>query len=325
MSNKEIDLVKSLDNADKLMSLEETLLLKKVQRLYFKETGKSHLIDEENNKFSDEYLLWGENYFNLQQNKNKKVICSNCKKIIKYVHKNKPLICPECGDKYWDKPYDEFTLFKLQEKYLNNREDNKALTEIYKISIKYAERIMVGMLRNKFHITRDDFHVKAHNAACKLILKYCESPEFFVEFSFGGFLKGPVLNELYGKQAKQNSNLSLNSIIDDDSGEFMMDFLQSISNEAKERMSVEIETEVEDRESNVVELIMKRLNKINVLIRMNQSIKESINNSIGVYHKINGKTDNFMNDYYNDTGSLCKQNIEKSMYIIYKTLKNNMN
>ena len=115
--------------------------------------------------------------------KKKKIICSAC---AKEVPKRKVLPgCPECGDLYYDKPDLERRLFHIQDRFLEDKENQKAWEDLYKAIDEYLRPITVNLLKShRCYIPKEDFDDKIHEMTNNFIEKYRKVNKGKVENNF---------------------------------------------------------------------------------------------------------------------------------------------
>jgi len=331
--NEEIKDIEKIFKQDeynmKLNSVEVLGQRRSVQKVYKKETGKHNyfvtdiitnepILDKnKNGELTPEYIEWLTSYREIIINRNKKLKCSNCEKIINFIVKEKPCACPECQHPYWDKPDYEFKLFVLQDEYFKTR-SNDILSKMYEILKLYAKKMIVKKVSNRCYFKKEDLEIKAHDSANKAIMYYMTKPSFIITDSFGGYLNGPILNVLYAPK-KEDSHDSLNSMIDNEN-EFG-DYVSDYSSEAREKMRIEFDESLEENISCVSEIIHDQINIYSSFLRRKHSLKEAILTLIGLKNKIKGYSDNNLDDYYLYAGGDVKKNVDKAMSEMYKKLK----
>jgi hypothetical protein len=113
------------------------------------------------------------------------------------------------------KPETEIRLSELQEIYLTTR-DPEAWREMFDTMIKYARSLTLKVNRGKVYLDPEHVLAVATDSAIKIMERY-NQPNFRIEHSFGGLLRWKVLESLYGNW-EEESHLSLNAIVGDDSG-----------------------------------------------------------------------------------------------------------
>ncbi len=113
------------------------------------------------------------------------------------------------------KPETEIRLSELQEIYLTTR-DPEAWREMFDTMIKYARSLTLKVNRGKVYLDPEHVLAVATDSAIKIMERY-NQPNFRIEHSFGGLLRWKVLESLYGNW-EEESHMSLNAIVGDDSG-----------------------------------------------------------------------------------------------------------
>lgn len=113
------------------------------------------------------------------------------------------------------KPETEIRLSELQEIYLSTR-DPEAWREMFDTMIKYARSLTLKVNRGKVYLDPEHVLAVATDSAIKIMERY-NQPNFRIEHSFGGLLRWKVLESLYGNW-EEESHMSLNAIVGDDSG-----------------------------------------------------------------------------------------------------------
>jgi hypothetical protein len=113
------------------------------------------------------------------------------------------------------KPETEVRLSELQEIYLTTQ-DPAAWKEMFEIMIKYARSLTLKVNKGKVYLDPEHVLAVATDSAIKIMARYSQ-PGFRIEHSFGGLLRWKVLESLYGNW-EEESHLSLNAIVGDDSG-----------------------------------------------------------------------------------------------------------
>jgi len=125
-----------------------------------------------------------------------------------------------------DKPKTELILDDLQDKWLNNKDQN-AYKQMFEILVQYARSIILKMTRGKKFLDPDYVFNVSIDAVIKFFEQYEKNPQFKVDYSFAGTLRYKVLECLYGpKIQKQDSIGSINSYIS--SSENEIDELESL-------------------------------------------------------------------------------------------------
>ena len=149
--------------------------------------------------------------------KDKKRVCANCHSIITYGYGTKPAVCPVCGNKWWDKPKDEFDLFVLQDDYINSGRSPEKLSLMYNGLIRYSENLIKRNLKGKAVLDLERIKEQAEDVALNFLEIYIKKEDYVVEFSFGGLLARYVAGVMYNKREQLNDQLtSLDMMMADD-------------------------------------------------------------------------------------------------------------
>ncbi len=141
------------------------------------------------------------------------------------------------------KPETEIRLSELQEIYLATQ-DPRAWEEMFDTMIKYARSLTLKVNKGKVYLDPEHVQEVATDSAIKIMSRYHLKPDesegvkvemnsppttplsnFRIEHSFGGLLRWKVLESLYGNW-EEESHLSLNAIVGDDSGKTELGVLQ---------------------------------------------------------------------------------------------------
>lgn len=142
--------------------------------------------------------------------------CSSCGKEVRFTRGDRPAECPWCGNKFWDKPRDEFKLFMLQEKFIERGRDEKVLGEMYETLESYSETLVKKALRNRIVLTPEEIHDKASDMALSLIDSFRKSDTYVIHGSFGGLLSKIRLGVMFSSDAQMHDKmLSLDAEIKD--------------------------------------------------------------------------------------------------------------
>lgn len=133
----------------------------------------------------------------------KYIITSCCRSKIEMTDKRFD-VCPVCGNKYYDKPRDEFILFSAQDKFLSNNRDIKILwNEAYPTIKKYTQIILCKKLNSSnCRYTKDDLDDLSSDIAVKLMCKFSDICDYQVSVSFGEVIKNLIIGEIYSDKRK---------------------------------------------------------------------------------------------------------------------------
>ena len=143
--------------------------------------------------------------------------CANCGTTVVYSYGTKPIVCPVCGNKWWDKPADEFNLFMLQNDYISSGRQPEKLSLMYEGLIRYSENLIKKNLKGKAVLDPERIHEQAEDTALNFLEVYLKKEDYVVEFSFGGLLRRYVNGVMYNGHEKINdSTVSLDMTIAED-------------------------------------------------------------------------------------------------------------
>lgn len=111
------------------------------------------------------------------------------------------------------KPATEVLLLKLQNDYLENR-DEAAYKNLFKEMVPYCRSLVLKTIKGKTCLDPDHVNEVALEATMRLITRY-KKPEFKISDSFAGYLQFKIIEVLYNpKTIQEDMTLSLNSIVD---------------------------------------------------------------------------------------------------------------
>ena len=257
-------------------------------------------------------------------------VCSECKGTFAYSHKSKqegsgrPDTCPLCGSPYWDKPFDEVRLFRLQEKYLQSGRDSKYLTEMYPWLYKYAENYTKNMMKTRFMIPLQRLHEVAHDASTAVIEKYLSDEEFYIHYSFGGNFKRILQGLLFGGK-RYDKIASLDTMLGDEDNtslEYYADADSSLlvdhSSIVKDSPELYTQKMVEVREYAIND-IMKIIVKIAEIVR-EQSPEKALLLYAGLYGFFSHKNSASRNLFFTLYGNRINNKIENAKLFIREYL-----
>ena len=130
--------------------------------------------------------------------------CANCHSTVIYGYGTKPEVCPFCGNKWWDKPKDEFNLQMLQDDYIKSGRTPEKLSLMYDGLIRYCENLIKKNLKGKTNLSVERIHEQAEDTALNFLEVYLKKPDYVVEYSFGGLLSRYVAGVMYNKREQIN-------------------------------------------------------------------------------------------------------------------------
>lgn len=269
------------------------------------------------------------------------ITCAYCGNEVRYYHTEKPEKCPHCGSTDYRKPKTETMLFRLQDQYLESR-DNEVLGQMYIILCDYSKSLIKKNLPKDFTHHYGVIDEKSVDVANRLVEKYLTKPQFKVENSFAGYLSWRVKEVLWNRKTiQEESHDSLNAHIDDKDGNAseVMEFTENISDSSEapayltawknknqnfDNFSdwvVTEQTEQEDLENGLYNLIEKILSMVES--EFGKYTKLGLLGALLLYME-RGNTDEShqaLNRYYRLFGTRLKDllnRIEKSMYLFIK-------
>lgn len=130
--------------------------------------------------------------------------CANCHSTVIYGYGTKPEVCPFCGNKWWDKPKDEFNLQMLQDDYIKSGRTPEKLSLMYDGLIRYCENLIKKNLKGRTTLSVERIHEQAEDTALNFLEVYLKKPDYVVEYSFGGLLSRYVAGVMYNKREQIN-------------------------------------------------------------------------------------------------------------------------
>jgi len=242
----------------------------------------------------------------------------------KEVWRNNQSPCPECGERWCNKPPSERILFALQEKFMQTREEfplesNPHLIDMYFIIVDYSLSFLykyyIGKIQSN---TMAEYYSK--RSATIFVERYLKDPNFFVTDSFGGMLvskgrKGIVSQACFGKDEQDLDAESIN--IENDKGQ-QIDYADS---------KVNLIDQIEQRQTTI--------NNFNYLIKIIEGIKPYCNSDFEDFIRIlsfdmflnrgERTTDNFFNllsEKLGTDGKIGKEMFMKTLEIFRGELVN---
>jgi len=247
--------------------------------------------------------------------------CMNCKEVSVYTRKTKPLECPICHDKYWDKPKDERDLFVLQDQYFSNNRDSKILGQMYTLIKTYSKNVIFNSIKDSYNLGLDTVEERTEDLAALLLEKYLKDKDFKVNYSFGGLLIRLSKGILYNKKVKENDqNSSLNAhlaeklTIESSPSYFIND------PEAKKEYEKRVYTQYEKVSNDMlVSELEELISKIYDRIIVSEKRRDSVLYLIGLKNFFSGEND-LMTEYYDFSGNRPRQLIENTKMFIRQYL-----
>lgn len=205
--------------------------------------------------------------------KNKERTCVNCNKVVTYSYGTKPSVCPYCGNKWWDKPKDEYDLQMLQDDYIRSGRDPNKLSLMYDGLIRYCENLIKKNLKGKKNLDPERIYEQAEDSALNFLEVYLKKPDYVVEASFGGLLSRYVAGVMYNNREKLNDSLtSLDSIIADDMK--LEDNVYKFMDTSSDKDKFEKDAYSEYMQSHPEELLD---DLISIIVKKKTQIEKSVN------------------------------------------------
>lgn len=136
--------------------------------------------------------------------------CHFCKEKSQYTYEEEPTLCPNCGERYWNKPPVEIKLHTLQDKWFETKKReylDQLIIEIHQLSYN----IICGKLKSSGkYLDQDAIYDMVHFTIEKMMRYYLEKPEWKVFNSFTEYVSQVVLYPLYNKkdQEKEQTEIS---------------------------------------------------------------------------------------------------------------------
>jgi len=252
-----------------------------------------------------------------------------CNTRVEWSRGEKPLRCPSCGDKYFDKPGLEYKLFVLQDKFLEDYKktgSTRILGEkMFPLIHEYAENHIKALLKGKACISREDLYEKANDAATMLIEVILKNNEHRMNVSFGAYLKRLCKAVAY-KDKASDQMLSMEFLIGDDT-----EFGDTISRKdvrmngdgehVEETVVFNNRYESPEIESDVSRELCGLIEKSAEIIRETSGAEKSYMFLIGLYNKFALKSDKIMNGFYEIAGNEVRRLVEKGEMVVFGYLK----
>ncbi len=150
----------------------------------------------------------------MEEKRKNDYVCNTCDKESRvYSDVNE---CPKCKVKYWNKPVCERDLLTMQDKYLENKDQNY-FSRLIELCTPLIRNIIVNKLRTggKF-VSDEELEDMTYDTILKLI-KYYKDPkkDFFISDSFTGYIQQMVLGPLYSpkKKERENREISFEAVV----------------------------------------------------------------------------------------------------------------
>lgn len=243
--------------------------------------------------------------------------CINCNRQIIWERGNKPLICPFCSEKYWDKPEDERNLFQLQDTYIDSPTQEN-LGKLYLSVYTYSRNIVKHLIKNKVFLQDHEIEEKAQDTSTMLIEKFLNDPYYRIDHSFGGMLIRIAQGVLY-KGREEDIPSSLESVISE--GQSTLDdalfILQSTEEEWKPFTEL-----IENQAHNMSKMIESIVDYIHQsVLQRGASQVEAMLVLEGLGHFFYKHHKQFYFDFYTMSGNRVKRIIEISKLLVWRAIK----
>ena len=128
-----------------------------------------------------------------------------------------------------EKPPTEKELVRLQNDWLNSGRTQETLDPFFTTMTSYARSLALKINRGRVYLAPSRVMEIAYDSTLKVFDRYDKDPDFKVESSFAGWIKYPILEQLYGsKQKKLDKIVSLNSMISYDNEMELIDIQEKL-------------------------------------------------------------------------------------------------
>ncbi len=258
--------------------------------------------------------------------------CSTCNEELHYGHKSndfpKPKECPYCGEGYWDKPEGEVTLFKIQDRYVLEKDPkkrNNILGEMYQPLVDYSINMIKATMKSRILLSDTDLKEKGHESAVAVMRQFLLNPDYQINISFGGNIKMVLKGVLYGSK-KEDMVLSLDhSLSKGDSedttyGDFLSDTDHYIlADQGYEENPLESS---EVSEEGITKDLLVIINEFTNEVRSRDS-SAAILFLAGVYNIFLKKNRQSMNLYYQVAGTEVQKTLDYFQIYMQDYLRNN--
>lgn len=244
--------------------------------------------------------------------------CSNCNGVVQYAHKSKPKVCPYCGDEFWSRPKDEALLARIQDEYINSGKDKEVLGKMLEPLTLYSKKILLSIGKKIHFVFNDDLLNEKVDELVINFFSYYLKRDFYIQLSFGAYLKRMARQVLWGKNAREDDHVSLNAQLEDNHE--LLDLIIMDNNgdkyiDSEEKYVDEIVSR-EETIHNIMDIIFKSTNRV----KINFNYKSVINMLYGIDHGFDRK-DNFIDKFYEYVGVVSYNHISKLKLLILRYLK----
>ena len=256
--------------------------------------------------------------------KEREKICANCQAKITYSYGAKPQVCPHCGNKWWDKPVDEFSLFVLQDNYIRSGRAPEKLSLMYDGLIRYSENLIKRNLKGKAALDMERIHEQAEDTALNFLEVYLKKPDYVVADSFGGLLSRYVNGVMYNRKAKMNDKTtSLDRIVAEDMKieDNVLRFMETSPD--KEKFEKDAWSEYEkSHPEDLIEYLSEIIESKLRYIRKRESPVEGILFLVAIRNFFLKNKKCSIDEFYDYYGDDIKTHIDDCLEIMRRILKN---
>ena len=128
-----------------------------------------------------------------------------------------------------EKPPTEKELIRLQNEWIEGGRTQEKLDPFFTTMTAYARSLALKINKGKVYLAPSRVMEIAYDSTLKVFDRYDKDPEFKVETSFAGWIKYPILEQLYGsKQRKLDRIVSLNTMISYDNEMELIDIQEKL-------------------------------------------------------------------------------------------------
>ncbi len=257
--------------------------------------------------------------------------CQGCNHVVKYHRRNKPKVCPFCGDIYFDKQGYEYTLFHLQDDFYASCKKDKPnldlLAEIYIIIIDYSKPAIQSILkRNSKGKSLTPMQMEEASIYCgqktyQYYYKWIEGKEWDgVRTNFYNYLKsGPVLEALYKYGDHETKKTNKGNTVQHLSLNFELDDRNEMVDVYSENFVDDI-SEVEDwyikHDKSIIISTLAIIDEANLVLRKSYGLSTALAVINGVRYTLRGDNYRFLNEYFDFYGIEVKEKVDKLMMVI---------
>jgi hypothetical protein len=261
-----------------------------------------------------------------------KTMC--CGNFVEWKRGEAPEVCPFCGDKYYQRPGLEYTLFHLQDIFLDDYSETgstKILGEkMFPLIQEYATNTIKGMIKGKKSLDSGELASKSWDAATLLIEVIMKDPEHRMQYSFGKYL-GDLCKSVCYSNKNHERTYSLNSILRDgetELGETVTANIKDITGGYEKGGEVQVNNvfEMANYQEDVVEKIMRLVEKTaGVLYDTTGNYADKLLYMQGLLMKFKSKNDKVVAGFFEEAGRPIKGYVEKGELLVFDELRSLVN